>query len=732
MNRKLLANSFETPFIDYYFELVKDLSTSILLYNTKTLVFEFANVKALNLLGLNKQNLPHFSITGKDKQKENVWKDLVEQCLKKGESTFKIDLHKNSGHLFTCEVHLKKISSLFPPFLQVELKDTTLESSLKEKEAQYRTLTERFPNGMIALYDKELRFSFVDGEILKTLGLQKSDLVNKRIKSIFSKKIFEGFESKLLAALNGTTSQSILELAGEHFNTFTIPVKNKTGQVISGMAIFQNITKFIESEKKVKNVLQQLELAIKHSKMGIWRLNLETNTADWNDQMLQIYEITREEFESEYEKWNNQVHPADRADIGKYLERMIQGESIYDMEFRVFSPKGTLKYIKAAGTPSLVEDGVVKEILGINIDITYNKEKEAESKEKEQALRAIFNNSMHAILVTDDQGNFISTNPAASNVFGFSKEEFSNLKIAEFQKNLKQQSNSKTGNVHFKDGEIGEFTFKRNGEEERVIKYHTFKFEDHYNLSILADTTSEKRAEEQRFRSKQLELKNEELERFAYLASHDLREPLRTVASFAKLIDKKYKNAVGEEGAIYLDIIQKAAHRMAELINVLLEHSRLGAKLVFNQINCQDLVETICQDLAIKIKETSTIIEIGNLPKIKGLNVEMKILFQNLIANAIKFRKKDLKPQIFIDCIEKDYVWKFSVKDNGIGIDPEHHHQIFEIFRRIHGSKEYQGTGIGLAHCKRIVDIHGGKIWIESEVGTGSTFFFTIPKNSNQ
>jgi signal transduction histidine kinase len=228
--------------------------------------------------------------------------------------------------------------------------------------------------------------------------------------------------------------------------------------------------------------------------------------------------------------------------------------------------------------------------------------------------------------------------------------------------------------------------------------------------------------------NRELERKNKELEQFAYVASHDLQEPLRTTSGFVDLLCQQYKNRLDEKADKYLSYISQSASRMRVLIADLLEYSRIGNKQEFHTVDCNAVLNDVVADLAAVITETGATISVDRLPVIKAYPVEIKLLFQNLILNAIKFRRKDVAPNIVVRVARKGNAWQFMVSDNGIGIAREYHERIFIIFQRLHTRSEYDGTGIGLSHCKKIVELHKGKIWLDSELGRGSTFYFTIPE----
>jgi two-component system, chemotaxis family, sensor kinase Cph1 len=231
--------------------------------------------------------------------------------------------------------------------------------------------------------------------------------------------------------------------------------------------------------------------------------------------------------------------------------------------------------------------------------------------------------------------------------------------------------------------------------------------------------------------AKILEFKNKELEQFAYITSHDLKEPLVTISGLINLVIEDYGHKFDDSGKMTLSFINDSSVRMRNLIDSLLEYSRLGRTKEATKIDTNALVESITVDLANVINRTEATIKINNLPIITGTEFEIRLLFQNLISNSIKFMKAGKKPSIEINCkkISHKGVYQFAVKDNGIGIADKHKDRIFSIFQRLHSRDEYEGTGIGLAHCKKIIEAHEGEIWLESILDKGTTFYFTIPYN---
>ncbi|MFK7906199.1 MAG: tetratricopeptide repeat protein [Chitinophagales bacterium] len=227
--------------------------------------------------------------------------------------------------------------------------------------------------------------------------------------------------------------------------------------------------------------------------------------------------------------------------------------------------------------------------------------------------------------------------------------------------------------------------------------------------------------------NKQLEDTNEELKQFAYVASHDLKEPLRMISSYTSLIQRRYTQNLDEGAKEFMGYIVDATHRMNNLLEDLLSYSRISThNQQRERVNMNEILEGVLANLRLNVQQKGAKIHIEDLPKVKVSRSQMGQLYQNLISNALKFSDQD-HPEINITSRKNGKMYIFGVKDNGIGIDPEHQQKIFEMFSRLHTREEYEGTGIGLATCKKIVERHGGSIWVESEKNDGATFYFTLP-----
>ncbi len=227
--------------------------------------------------------------------------------------------------------------------------------------------------------------------------------------------------------------------------------------------------------------------------------------------------------------------------------------------------------------------------------------------------------------------------------------------------------------------------------------------------------------------NKTLSQSNEELERFAYICSHDMQEPVRMMHSYAELLERKYAQLLDETGKKYLNFITNNAKHMQKMISDILGFSRVGREeLTIEHVDCSQILQEVLEKFTPQIQEKKARITIGTLPVLNTNVTLLSVLFQNLIGNGLKFQDKTKVPEIEIEANQNGREWIFTVRDNGIGIDPRFHAKMFTIFQRLHRREEYPGTGIGLSTCKKFIELQGGKIWFESTVGQGTIFYFTI------
>lgn len=258
-------------------------------------------------------------------------------------------------------------------------------------------------------------------------------------------------------------------------------------------------------------------------------------------------------------------------------------------------------------------------------------------------------------------------------------------------------------------------------------------------ISVIRDITERRNAEERDRRANaeleekvierttELRRSNEELRQFAYVASHDLKEPLRMVSNYTQLLDRSCQDSLGKEAEQYIGYILQGVNRMHGLIEDLLSYSEIDSRnTFFKTVDSGAALREALANLQVPIAESGAVITASTMPATTGDHIQLVRVFQNLIGNSIKYRSEEI-PRIQISAERKDDEWEFSVRDNGIGIEPRYKESVFKLFKRLHARSEYPGNGVGLASCRKIIERHGGKIWLKSEAGTGATFCFTLP-----
>jgi PAS domain S-box-containing protein len=359
-------------------------------------------------------------------------------------------------------------------------------------------------------------------------------------------------------------------------------------------------------------------------------------------------------------------------------------------------------------------------------------------RESEERFRLLVESVKdYAIFMIDPNGYIISWNKGAESIKGYTSEEIIGKHMSVFYTPEEIERGDPQYNLRMAlekghHESIG-WRVRKDGSRFWADVILTPLFDQSKKLKgyvkVTRDISERKKAEaELNQKSEELARSNQELEQFAYVASHDLQEPLRMVNSYVQLLSNRYKDKLDKDANEFIAFAVDGSNRMRALIQSLLEYSRVNRAKPFERIDTNEVVKEVEHDLKNIITENNAVIKIENLPVIVGDTVLIGQLFQNLIINAIKFRGVD-NPEIIISGKKINNEYLFSVKDNGIGIKKEYFEKIFTIFQRLHGADKYPGTGIGLAICKKIVARHGGKIWLESEPGKGSTFYFTIAEN---
>ena len=357
-------------------------------------------------------------------------------------------------------------------------------------------------------------------------------------------------------------------------------------------------------------------------------------------------------------------------------------------------------------------------------------------RESEEKYRTILENIEDGYYESDLVGNLSFFNDSICRIWQYSKEELVGLNNRQYMDQENARKAFQAYNKVYRTGEPGklcDYEIIRKDGTRRCIETSVSLRKDSSGKpigfrGIIRDVTERKRAEEAlRVKTEELARSNRDLEQFAYVASHDLQEPLRMVTSYVQLLAQRYNGKLDSDADEFISFAMDGACRMRKLINDLLTYSRVKTQgKALEPTDCETALNQSLDNLKVAIEENGALVTHDSLPTVMADNPQLVELFQNLIGNAIKFRGSE-SPSIHVSAGRNGNGWIFSVRDNGIGIAPEYSKRIFIIFQRLHSREKYAGTGIGLAICQKIVERHGGRIWVESEVGKGATFYFTLP-----
>ncbi|MEZ2304000.1 MAG: PAS domain S-box protein [Microcoleus sp.] len=504
-------------------------------------------------------------------------------------------------------------------------------------------------------------------------------------------------------------------------------LSDSEGNINGFLGIGQDITTRKQAEKEVR----ELNTAMQNAVEGIGRLDIEGRYLSVNRAYAHKFGYEPEEMIGM--GWKQIVHPDD-VEMLMLAEREMLISGKVEVEARGVRKDGLFFYNQITMVKADDEQGIFNGYHCFMKDITERKLTERALQESEFRYRQIVELAEEGIWVIDSNARTTYVNHAMARMLGYTESEMLGRRIFDFMDEQEQQLTSQYVERR-KQGisEKHESKLKSKNGKDVWTYISTSPVMDEFgcmlsSCALVYNVTDRKQVEQQMLQlTENLKRSNEELEQFAYVASHDLQEPLRAVTSYTQLLAQRYQGNLDAKADKYINHIVDGASRMQQLINDLLAYSRLGTRAQeFEIADCNAAVEQSLCNLQIAIAEKQAIITKDVMPTVMADEFQLVQLFQNLIGNAIKFCREEV-PIIHITAIIQDDEWLFSVRDNGIGIDPEYADRIFIIFGRLHSRREYLGTGIGLAMCKRIVERHRGRIWVESWPEEGATFYFTIP-----
>jgi PAS domain S-box-containing protein len=435
--------------------------------------------------------------------------------------------------------------------------------------------------------------------------------------------------------------------------------------------------------------------------------------------------------------WEPIIHPDDRERTLTAWQQAVADGSFYQVEHRLRQADGNYRWHLSRALPLRDEQGRISRWYGTSTDIDEQKRTAEALRESQERLRLATDAASIGIWSWDPRKNEIVCTRECKEVIGFLPE--SRLDMQAVLRAVHPEDRSKLDQALqniLRTGEDYHLEFRVNQPQGgcRWLQMRGKVFLDDHALpghlhGVVMDVTeARQRQEELQGLTEQLARSNQELKEFAYIASHDLQEPLRVISGFLDLLKRRYRGQLDSQADEFIDYAVNGATRMHNLIRDLLSYTRVGSSEInLRSVSIERAVDQAMANLQMRIDETGAKILRMPLPVVLGDQTMLIQLFQNLIGNALKFHGPR-PPDITIAVDTRQDEWLFSVQDKGIGLEPRQADRIFKIFQRLHSADAYQGTGIGLAICKKIVEKHGGKIWVESQPGAGATFFFTLPR----
>jgi len=722
---------------EHFTKTITDNLPAMIAYWTADLRCLFANkafldyydMKAHEMLGISRQQL-----MGKDSEQSKTFDPHIRSVLLGQAQSFENTVTKSDGskvffhvqyipdienrtvkgyYALTYDISEAKIAEL-----EVKKKTHQIEDLLEEKN----TILESIDDAFFAI-DKDWIVTYWNNMAEKFMGKRRAEVLNKNIWEIYPEAVNSEAHKKYQEVFE--TNEAV------HFELYSIYLKNWSDISIfpagNGLSVYvKDINERKKAELAAACALEEKNTILETIDDAFFAVDENWIVTYWNNRAESALKMPKNKILGQ-NLWSVYAHAVDSEMYRKYQEAM-KTRNVVEFEFYSEVVKAWLEISIYPATNGLTV--FIK-------DVSDRKKAEAAATQALEERNTILESIDDAFFAVDRNWIVTYWNNMAEQVLMTAKDDILNHGLWEvFSVSVGSESYKKyheaveTGvAAHFED------YFPPLNKWYEISAYPSVNGLSVYFKDITDRKLSETRLtelnESLQKHAKELSISNAELEQFAYVASHDLQEPLRMVTGFLTQIERKYDKILDDKGKQYIHFAVDGAKRMRQIILDLLEFSRVG-QMHDNpeEVNVNNLINDILPLYRKQIEEKKARVEFDRLPTIQTYKVPIRQVFQNLISNSLKYQKSGKSALINISCDETEEYWKFSVSDNGIGIDPEYFGKIFIIFQRLHNKDEYSGTGMGLAVTKKIIENLGGKIWVESEEGKGSTFYFTILKTN--
>lgn len=621
--------------------------------------------------------------------------------------------------------------------------DITERRNLEEQSRQLSVAVEQSPVSVI-ITDNQGRIEYANARFQQVTGYSLDDVRGETPRLLKSGEIPESTYTALWSRI--TSGQ---EWRGEFHNrrkdgslfweaASISPLRDKRGEITHFIAIKEDITARKADEARLQESEARFRSLADCAPVLIWMAGLDTLCFYFNRTWLDFTGRTLEQETGN--GWTEGVHPDDVNRCLEIYTNHFNRRQAFQMEYRLRRHDGMFRWILDTGSPRHAEDGTFLGFIGSCLDITELRESVNALHYTRQRLEQVLESAGEGIIGLDGSGRISFANSTAATLLERTVDD-----LIHHEAHAILHTNPQTGEtlpeiscpilitLNQSEGQrtIRSLFWTRSGHGLPVECVITPMPDRQGAVVVFRNITERLRWEDTLARqASELRQSNGELEAFAYIASHDLREPLRMVSNYMSLLERRYKDQLDAPGREYIAFARDGAKRMNALIIDLLEYSRIGRReRPFEPVALGPILATVLADLALAITETGARMTVmDDLPTVTGDSGELTRLFQNLLGNALKYRDRIRTPEVTVSWRSEDKEWLLTIADNGIGIAPEYFDTIFGIFQRLHSRQDYEGTGIGLAVCRKIVLHHGGRIWVESTPGLGSTFFIALPK----
>ena len=616
-------------------------------------------------------------------------------------------------------------------------------TQLRETEIALRDLTHQLQQTLetvatgLTRCGRDMRYISCNAAYAALAGVSAEQIVGHPILEVMGQAAFGIIRPYVDRVLQGERVEYEAEVpwptAGPKWiHVVYMPWREQDGSITGWVASVNDITSRKIIEESLRQSEERLRLATEHAEIGFWDVDEINGVLTWPPRVKAMFGISPDVPVSMRDFYNG-LHPDDRAATteGYAAAADPKRRALYDVEYRTIGKDdGRVRWVAAKGRGIFDHDGRCVRVIGTATDITQRKTTEAALVESETRFRQLAEVSPQFIAVITADGTVEFVNQRWTSYSGLNLDQTldeSHLAHVfhpeEHQEMLRDWQVSRASGEPFQRecrlrGAGGDFRWfmiravALCDEAGHVVKW----------FGVATDIHEQKRVEQDLRRA------NQDLEQFAYSASHDLQEPLRGIKIYSEVLTMLCGEKLESEALQALEFVCSGATRMELLLSGLRSYTQ-AARLEHpdGPVDAADCFNVALQNLSGAIAESGATIHAGVLPSVRVHSTQLQQLFQNLIGNAIKYRKPGLRPVVHVFAEEQNGQWLFAVKDNGIGIEKQYKDRVFGLFKRLHTQHEYTGTGIGLALCHRIVDHYHGRIWVESEFGEGSTFYFTLP-----